>query len=49
VPERERAVEIVARLGSTAKTAAALQRKGFGPDALEAAFGSLFADGVAGA
>lgn len=38
-PERERAVELVARLGSGPKTAAHLGRKGFGEDAVEAAAG----------
>lgn len=48
-PERERAVALAARLGPTPKAAAQLQRKGFGSDALEAAFPSLFADEDAGA
>jgi regulatory protein len=36
-PERERAAQIVARLGPGLKTAAYLGRKGFGEDAIEAA------------
>ncbi len=40
VPEAERAVELADRLGRTAKTMGQLRRKGFGADALEAAFGS---------
>jgi regulatory protein len=36
-PERDRAAELVARLGPGAKTAARLGRKGFGSDAVEAA------------
>jgi hypothetical protein len=44
VPEAERAVELADRLGRTAKTMGQLRRKGFGADALEAAFGS----GIAG-
>jgi SOS response regulatory protein OraA/RecX len=43
-PERERALEVVERLGRSAKTVAQLRRKGFGAEALEAAFG----DGIAG-
>jgi len=39
VPEAERAVALVDRLGSTAKTGAQLARKGFSQDALEAALG----------
>jgi regulatory protein len=38
-PERQRAAEVVARLGLGAKTAAHLGRKGFGEDAVEAAAG----------
>lgn len=45
-PETERAERLAARGGRTAKLAAQLQRKGFGQEALERAFGSLFADGV---
>jgi SOS response regulatory protein OraA/RecX len=48
-PEPERARALAARLGPTPRVAAQLQRKGFGADALEAVFGSLFADGGAGA
>jgi regulatory protein len=44
LPEAERAVELADRLGRTAKTMGRLRRKGFGADALEAAFGS----GIAG-
>jgi regulatory protein len=44
VPEAERALELADRLGRTAKTMGRLRRKGFGADALEAAFGS----GIAG-
>ncbi len=44
VPEAERAVELADRLGRTAKTMAQLRRKGFGAEALDAAFGS----GIAG-
>jgi len=43
-PEAERARVLAARLGRTPKVAAQLGRKGFGPDALEAAFGALFAE-----
>lgn len=39
VPEAERAVALVERLGRTPKTAARLARKGFGADAIEAAVG----------
>jgi regulatory protein len=38
-PERQRAADVVARLGPGAKTAAHLGRKGFGEDAVEAAAG----------
>jgi regulatory protein len=38
-PERQRAADLVARLGPGAKTAAHLGRKGFGEDAVEAAAG----------
>ncbi len=38
-PESERAGALVEQLGRTAKTGARLARKGFGPDALEAALG----------
>jgi SOS response regulatory protein OraA/RecX len=41
VPERDRAAEIVARLGPGPKTAAHLGRKGFGEDAVEAAAGEV--------
>ncbi len=44
-PEPERAQALVGRLGRTAKAAAQLQRKGFGADSLESAFGDLFAEG----
>jgi len=44
LPEAERAVELADRLGRTPKTMGRLRRKGFGADALEAAFGS----GIAG-
>ena len=44
-PEAERARALAGRLGRTGRAAAQLRRKGFGADALEAAFGSLFADG----
>ena len=44
-PEAERAVQLAEQLGRTPKTAARLRRKGFGADALEAAFG----EGIAGA
>ena len=43
-PECERAVELAERLGRSAKTITQLRRKGFGADALEAAFG----EGIAG-
>jgi len=39
VPEADRAREIAARLGRTAKTAGQLARKGFGEDAIEGAVG----------
>jgi regulatory protein len=42
-PESARAQELVERLGATAKTAAALTRKGFAPESLEAALGGEFA------
>lgn len=42
-PERDRAARIVARLGPSPRTAAHLQRKGFGEDALEGAAGGGFA------
>jgi regulatory protein len=45
VPEVERAVKLAEQLGRTPKTAARLRRKGFGADALEAAFG----EGIAAA
>jgi regulatory protein len=44
-PEVERAVQLAEQLGRTPKIAARLGRKGFGADALEAAFG----EGIAGA
>ena len=44
-PEAERAAAIVRREGAGARLAARLQRKGFGPDAVEAAAGAAFADG----
>jgi SOS response regulatory protein OraA/RecX len=43
-PEAERAAGLAAGGARTAKLAAQLQRKGFGQEALEQAFGSLFAD-----
>ncbi|HVW89398.1 MAG TPA: RecX family transcriptional regulator [Gaiellaceae bacterium] len=43
-PEAERAERLAALGGRTEKLAAQLQRKGFGQDALERAFGPLFAD-----
>jgi regulatory protein len=46
-PERERAARIAQRLGASARTAARLQRKGFGQDALESAFQGSFADEAA--
>jgi regulatory protein len=46
--EAARAVELVERLGRTRKVAAQLARKGFGPDALEAALGADFVEGSAG-
>ena len=48
-PEEERAAAIAARDGRTPKVAARLERKGFGADALEAVFGSPFADEAPGA
>jgi len=44
VPERERALAIVERLGRTRKVAAQLARKGFGEEALEAALGAEIAE-----
>jgi regulatory protein len=41
--EAERARDLASRLGRTAKTAAQLRRKGFGHEALEAAFGEEIA------
>lgn len=38
-PEAERACALAERLGRTPRAAARLARKGFGPEALEAAFG----------
>ena len=43
-PEAERAERLAAQGGRTARLAAQLQRKGFGQESLEQAFGSLFAD-----
>jgi SOS response regulatory protein OraA/RecX len=43
-PERERAAEVVARLGPGPKTAAHLGRKGFGEDTIEAAATVVGAD-----
>ena len=48
-PERERAARLVERLGASARTAAQLQRKGFGEESVELAAGSAFADGDQGA
>jgi SOS response regulatory protein OraA/RecX len=46
VPERERALAVVARHGATAATARMLARRGFGEDAVEAACADAFgADG----
>ena len=45
-PEPERARRLVARLGATPRTAAQLQRKGFGEEALEQALQGVFADGA---
>jgi regulatory protein len=42
-PEAVRARAVAGRLGLSAKTAAALARKGFSPDSLESAFGSEIA------
>jgi regulatory protein len=42
-PEATRAHALAGRLGRSAKTAAALGRKGFSPDSLESAFGSEIA------
>jgi SOS response regulatory protein OraA/RecX len=42
-PESERAHELAERRGRTPKTLAQLQRKGFGTDSLEAAFGEVIA------
>jgi regulatory protein len=42
-PEATRAQALAGRLGRSAKTAAALGRKGFSPDSLESAFGSEIA------
>jgi SOS response regulatory protein OraA/RecX len=46
-PEAQRAERLAARGGRTPRLAAQLQRKGFGQESLERAFGSLFADGDA--
>jgi regulatory protein len=48
-PERERAARLVARLGASPRTAARLQRNGFGEDCVERASGGSFADGDQGA
>lgn len=48
-PERERAGRLVQRLGASARTAAQLQRKGFGEESVELAAGGAFADGEQGA
>jgi regulatory protein len=48
-PERERAGRLVERLGASARTAAQLQRKGFGEESVELAAGGAFADGEQGA
>jgi SOS response regulatory protein OraA/RecX len=45
LPEEERASAIVASLGASPRTAARLARKGFGPDAVEAAAGRFATDG----
>jgi regulatory protein len=47
--ERDRAARLVERLGSSARTAAQLQRKGFGEESVELAAGGAFADGDQGA
>jgi regulatory protein len=44
VPEAERAVLLVARLGRTTKTAARLARKGFAAESLETALGEIGSD-----
>ncbi len=44
VPEPERALALVERLGRSRKVAAQLHRKGFGQDALEAALGAEIAE-----
>ncbi|HEU5362236.1 MAG TPA: RecX family transcriptional regulator [Gaiellaceae bacterium] len=49
VPERERAARLVERLGASPRTAAQLQRKGFGEECVELAAGGSFADGEQGA
>lgn len=48
-PERERAARLVERLGASPRTAARLQRKGFGEESVELAAGASFADGEPGA
>jgi SOS response regulatory protein OraA/RecX len=48
-PERERATRLVERLGASARTAAQLQRKGFGEESVELGAGTSFADGGQGA
>jgi regulatory protein len=48
-PERERATRLVERLGASARTAAQLQRKGFGEESVEHGAGTSFADGGQGA
>lgn len=48
-PERDRAARLVERLGPSPRTAARLQRKGFGEESVEHAAGGPFADGEPGA
>lgn len=48
-PERDRAARLVERLGASSRTAARLQRKGFGEESVEHAAGGTFADGEPGA
>jgi regulatory protein len=45
-PEQARAERAIARLGATARTGAALLRKGFGEESVEAAFRRVGADGA---
>src|SRR5436190_17972721 len=47
-PESQRAVVLVERLGRTRKAAAHLARKGFGPDAVEAALAGEIAEDAGG-